>query len=110
MTIKEFGCKGHFVCADRCQWSRHTEVGGKYKISSMGELWIEDKLETIGGNSLYETMVFEIKPETIAENCGSSDFLMPEIDSDRYNTCQEANEGHDKMVQKWLRKSRAKRV
>lgn len=63
---KYHGLPGHFICADRCIFRLHTDVG-KYKISTLGAMYDRGKdgflsppMLEIGCQRHYETMVFDM--------------------------------------------------
>jgi len=64
----ERGWVGHFICGDRCRFRRNTliEFGrNKVVISTVGNLFIDGKLEMIGADRYAETMAFKAKKEGI---------------------------------------------
>lgn len=86
-----FGQAGHFCEAHRCRFHLHTHVGG-YCISTVGELFVDDGQEYIGGNYFYESMVFRL-------SCPEDNWR--EVDADRYHTREQANLGHLKLCTKY---------
>lgn len=107
----ELGCAGHFICADRCRWRRHTQVG-KYRVSTVGDLYINDKREMIGSFGFFETMVFETRPKKEKDNdgCGCREVVKwEEVECARYDTAGDAQAGHERTVAKYLRKQQAGR-
>jgi hypothetical protein len=88
------GMAGHFCCSDKCCFRLHTVVGA-YRISTVGCYHPagdeSGKPHTIGCDQLYETMVFHVEDE------GPSN----EIDSEGYNTEEDARGGHMRMCEKW---------
>lgn len=106
MARVECGCAGHFICADRCLYRRHTQVNG-FRVSTVGDLWIDGKRETIGATGYFETMVFKTsdKPDHNNDGCGCRKVLdYISIDCARYDTAGEAQAGHEKLVRKYMRK------
>ena len=102
----ELGCAGHFICASRCLFRRHTQVG-RYRVSTVGDFFLtgDSEREEIGLNRFFETMVFETgdTPEAQNEGCGCKtviDYLG--VDMAGYNTAGEAQAGHEAMVEKYL--------
>lgn len=91
----EHGTAGHFICADRCCFRRHTSVNG-YRISTVGCYHPKPgaAIEYIGLGRLYETMVFKL-----GDNGQPSSWT--EIDFDGYSTEDEAQAGHEAMVAKY---------
>jgi len=83
---------GHFICAARCKWFRHTHVGA-FCVSSVGEYDRDGNgiHHSLGGSSpdtLYETMVFPSDPDGHTAS-------WTELDGTRYSTRDEANRGHE---------------
>lgn len=108
MKPVELGCAGHFICADRCRWRRHTQVGS-YRISSVGDLYIDGKRETVGAWGYFETMVFKTKRDLCVGNdgCGCRQIeSWTEVDAIRYETAGEAQKGHERFVAKYLKKQK----
>jgi len=67
VTITERGWAAHFICRQRCRYRRNTLIvgpGGRFIVSSVGNMWTDDKMETIGaGGRYYETMVWTVAEE-----------------------------------------------
>ena len=106
MKRVECGCAGHFICADRCKYRRHTQVNG-FRVSTVGDLWIDGKREKIGSWGYYETMVFPTsdKPAEGGEGCGCMEVTnWQDVDGKRYETAGEAHAGHEKLVRKYMRR------
>lgn len=104
MSSVELGCLGHFICAERCRWRRHTEVGGLFRVSSVGEFYAteEGNMEEIGCDRFYETMVFRLSPEPSSNDCDCHKTQdLSELECDGYQTAKEANSGHNRMVAKY---------
>lgn len=62
----ERGWAGHFICADSCRFRRNTliEFGNKrWVVSTVGNMVLSGKTETIGLERYYETMAFEAKKQ-----------------------------------------------
>jgi hypothetical protein len=109
--IVELGCAGHFICSDNCGWRRHTQVGN-YRISTVGDLYIEDKRVTVGcgETDYFETMVFLTTDKAARENDGCGCRAVVDwggIEHERYSTAGEAQAGHEAMVRKYARKARS---
>jgi hypothetical protein len=115
MKLKYFGYAGHFCCGHMCRFHLATQVG-EYLISTVGDMHTfvhpgeKDKMQEIGYNRFFETMVFEFGKICHAVGCGCG---MPEIngnelDSNGYKTAGEAERGHTAMIKKWQRKQSPK--
>ena len=107
----ELGCAGHFICAARCCFRRHTQVG-RYRISTVGDLYYKEDgpRETLGAgeDSFFETMVFETTGEPAEDNegCGCQAVVsFRELHCERYPTAGAAQKGHERYVAKYLRKA-----
>ena len=102
----ELGCAGHLCVAARCGWKRHTRVGD-YRISSVGNYYPDgEKRETIGCDRYFETMVFRLTGDEHdeSEGCGCGEVASwEELDTDGYNTAGEAQSGHERMVEKYIK-------
>lgn len=113
----ELGCLGHFVCASRCRWRRHTQVGA-YRVSSVGDYYYaedgggKDKRQTVGAgdNDFFETMVFKTTRapyEGRPEDCGCREVkAWGELECKRYATAGEAQQGHERYITEYLALSR----
>ncbi len=58
------GWKGHFCCGNRCRFGLNTLLeykDTKIVVSTVGALYIDKKLVTIGCNRYYETRAFHAK-------------------------------------------------
>lgn len=100
----DFDEPGHFVCADRCEWVRHTHVGG-FCVSSVGELRLvpAGDLWDVGAGRLYETMVFLWDPEA---NGGKGDGVSGgSVDSFASNDRAAAEANHEAAVELWRQRS-----
>lgn len=101
-----FGHAGHFCLASKCQFHLCTLVG-KYLVSTVGAYYDgSDKLQDIGYNRKYETMVFKAGRRCKAPGCmcGLPTINGQELDFSGYNTPREANKGHLTMCHKWATK------
>jgi len=100
--IKWWGHQAHF-CWD-CRFHMATTIGNKYMVSTVGEYRDHTgKIREIGIRRFYETMVFRLykKPN----ECGCPRIDPTELETAGYkNDCQEAVNGHMKMVERWKRK------
>lgn len=107
----ELGCAGHFICARDCQFRRHTQVGSKYRVSTVGNLYYDHekgKRQTVGAgkNSFFETYIFETtgEPAVGSEGCGCIQIKdWSEIDGRRWATAGEAQAGHEQFVSKYMK-------
>lgn len=100
----ECGCAGHFICADRCRFRRHTQVCG-FRISTVGDLYIDNKRKTVGAWGYFETLVFKTTGEPVPDNdgCGCEQVAdWSEVDGRRYDTAGDAQAGHEAFVQKYI--------
>lgn len=108
----ERGWASHFICAERCTFHRSTLIeykGIEIVVSSVGA-FISNALTdrqptTIGCDRYYETMVWYAKEDEFKDadvEKGRLDFDYPEVPIpwDEIN----ANNIHDRMVEKWTKK------
>jgi hypothetical protein len=109
MKFKHFGYPAHFICADRCRFHLATQVG-KYIVSTVGAFFPspEGKMEIIGIDRFFETMVFKCGKICKRADCRCN---MPEtngreLDMAGYETAGEAQAGHKKMIKKWTEKQK----
>ena len=122
---------GHFIMGNYCRFVLNTYVGG-YIVSTVGELsrgihaqvydpkwWAENKdligdpfdnaymqkfgYMEIGLERKFETMVFEAQ-KSKDKCCPHSINVGKSVDSDAYNTNEEAMAGHYKLCNKWSKK------
>ena len=107
----ELGCSGHFIAVSKCHFRRHTQVGN-HRISTVGDYFpdgAEGERNTVGLDRFFETMVFETldKPDKGSEGCGCMEVAsLTGVDFESYNTAGEAHAGHERMVRKYMRKTR----
>lgn len=106
-NIVELGCAGHFICADRCRFRRHTQVG-IYRISTVGDYFPTKggERETVGAgeNDLFETMVFETtgKPSKDNDGCGCCEVVSFDgLECVRSATAGNALKTHNAMIKKY---------
>ncbi len=82
---------GHFCGAASCRFWVHSHIG-PYCVSTIGEYYPygnETKPESLGGSGYaYETLVFDM----------TSASRWTELAGQRYETAEEAREGHDKYM------------
>lgn len=111
VTRVELGHAGHFICADRCLFRRHTQAGN-FRVSTVGDFYpANDKgresLSAVRG-TYFETMVFRtVNRPGGQENCGCRKLVdLKTVDFTRYRTAGEAQKGHEAFVEKYLKVSR----
>ena len=64
IKVTERGWPGHFICGDRCTFTRNTLLEGENDsviVSTVGNMVVDGKVEQIGYGRYYETMVFGTK-------------------------------------------------
>lgn len=117
-TVKrtERGWPGHFICCDRCKFRLNTllEYGDKkIVVSTVGNMYIDDKPETVGYRRWYETMVFYAHQEGEYIEADVSRQLYPDQDwgiwADTYDELPNdvdnvANQMHESIVQEFIQK------
>lgn len=101
----ELGCRGHY-CLD-CYWYRHTRVGN-YRISTVGDAYVNGERHSLSGDHYFETMVFNLDPDKgdscMNDACGCGEAInYLSIDLSVYKTAGEARVGHEKMVEKYIK-------
>lgn len=92
---RELGTPGHFICAERCLFRRHTHVG-PWCVSTVGDYRVSfdhGKPTEIGVDRLYETMVFRSDPEHHHDG--------DDLDFAPANDEEMAERNHEEMVAKW---------
>ena len=106
-----FGYAGHFICSSDCLFHMSTRVGGKYLVSTAGDLRPYQKggrakTEPLGGNDddLFETMVFK---STGIKSCGCCPAVddYSELDGVRSATANEARETHMGLCRKYAKRA-----
>lgn len=129
VKITERGWAGHFICADSCKFRRNTLLeynDKKWIVSTVGampqskimkkypELCSENGFATIGLGRYYETIAFEAEP--VKNKDGITIYYDADVgkqiyfDSDwaisdcNFETDKQANEMHDKVVEKLIKK------
>ena len=113
MKITEIGCAGHFISSDSCRFRRHTQVGTKYRVSTVGDLYYRSEPNTrqtvgAGKKDFFETFVFKTngKPSAGSEGCGCMTVVdWSEVEGVRWETAGEAQKGHEAMVRKYAKKA-----
>ena len=131
-----YGNALHFICGNKCQFHLATKVGkhvistvgelwlerGSREIhAEVHDIkWLQENKHLLGNNFDYaykkrfgfeeigcdrkfETLVFKIAKDY---ECGCPKIEPSELDSDMYNSHEEANKGHLKMCKKWAKESR----
>lgn len=99
---------GHFCAASSCNFRMNTYVG-EYIVSTVGEYVPEanrrsGKLEELGWNRLYETMVFRAIKSKDPCCPYRADVGGGELDMEGYNTAKDALKGHMALCLKWSKK------
>jgi hypothetical protein len=113
----ELGCPGHLIVARSFRWRRHTQIGNKYRVSSVGDYFPgtpNATRDTVGSgdDDFFETMVFPLtaKQEKGNEGCGCNAVKdWSELDGKRYATAGAAQVGHEAFVKKYLALAKRKR-
>lgn len=109
VKITHLGCAGHLSFSDKCRWHRHTQVGDKYRVSTIGDYFADGERSTVGvgDNAFFETMVFETAPRPADpdEQCGCLKVRhWIGVCARHYATRGEASAGHDALVQQYAEK------
>lgn len=118
----ELGCKGHLIVGNSCRWHRHTQVGN-YRISTIGDYYsvnykkldkgvprslaLERDRVGSGAKDFFESQVFKTsrKREKQNDGCGCRRVIdWGGLECKRYPTAGKAQAGHERLVQKYLRK------
>jgi hypothetical protein len=114
MARTELGCPGHLIIARWCQFRRHTQIGTRYRISTLGNYFPCDggQRDTIGAgpDAFFETMVFVTTTEQDPgnEGCGCLQVRdWSEVEGRRSATAGEAQATHEATVTKYLALARA---
>jgi len=102
---KWFGFPGHFICAERCRFRLCTQVGN-YLISTVGDMYYDDKRQTVGAgkDSFFETYVFKAGPTCSEPDCGCGQPVLDdacEIDGIRARTAGDAQRTHMEYCEKY---------
>jgi hypothetical protein len=87
---------GHFCGSKNCRFHLHTHVNG-YCVSTVGEYYppsMGGRMDTVGRDRFYETMVFELDDDEAWKSSEHVDFAP-------FNNRDAANSGHMAMVQKY---------
>lgn len=61
VSVVERGWAGHFICASKCSFRRNTLLtykNRKWVVSTVGAMYTNRELDTIGAYRYYETMAF----------------------------------------------------
>jgi hypothetical protein len=102
MSRKYFGHAGHLCVSSACLHHIHTHVGG-HCVSTVGDYYPNylrkgdtlGKRETVGSGRFFETFVFPLGPDG---ECGHT---FCEMDSNCYQTKEEADAGHEALCLKY---------
>ena len=112
----ERGWPGHFICSDRCKFRLNTLLeydDKKIVVSTIGNMYIDGKPETIGYRRWYETMVFYAYQDGYYIEADVSRQLYPDQDwgiwADIYDELPNdvdnvANQMHESIVQEFIQK------
>lgn len=86
---------GHFIASDRCRFFRHTHIGERYCVSTVGDYYPEGsgRRVAIGWERFFETYVFDL--------AASEGDRWNEIDSLPAQTREDATTAHEDLVAKW---------
>ena len=106
LIVKQKGMPGHFIGCNNCCYHIHSVIkdlktGESWKVSTIGCYHPESNIrrdgcrttenrETVGRGRYYETMVFY-------------EDELSELDMEGYQTEEEADEGHFRILNTWLR-------
>ena len=112
MKTTVLGCIGHFIDAKNCQFRLHTQIGTKYRVSTVGDYfpYPDGKRQPLGAtpDGFFETMVFKTRntEDPRSEGCGCLEVeKYNELASERYPTAGDARKGHEKYVAYWKMKA-----
>ena len=95
------GSAGHFICSDQCRRHLCTDVGD-YRISSVGDLYIDGKRETVGATGYYETLIFRLDNKICGCGCGQRTITeWTELDGLRSDDLAEAERTHMDFCHKY---------
>lgn len=116
VKVTELGCAGHYIMAPRsadalfpgCMYRRHTQIGDSYRVSTVGDMLLNDKRTPIGINpdDFFETLVFRTTPRECegVGGCGCHEIEdWAEIDGGRWATAGDAQQEHERLVRKYTR-------
>lgn len=117
-TVKriERGWPGHYICANRCLFRLNTLLEYKDKkivVSTVGNMYMDNKPEMIGHNRWYETMVFYGKQDGYYIEADVSQELYPDQDwgiwAESHDELPDdvdnlANSMHESIVQEFIKK------
>ena len=105
IKLTERGWPAHFIAVGRCVFRRNTliECGDqRVVVSTVGNMRIDGKTETIGPDRYYETMAFAAMDESgyvEADIDNKVQFDSPwTVDGIRHDTDQQANDMHEAVV------------
>ena len=97
---RSFPYPGHFICADRCRFFRHTHVGRRWCVSTVGDLHLTPSgpREPVGWQRDYETYVFDLRADPKER--------WQEVAADRAGSNATALVAHRRMYARIARKGR----
>lgn len=112
MKTVELGCPGHFIAVESCRFRRHTQIGNRYRVSTVGDYFPppRDARKTVGAGAkdFFETMVFETVAKLDANNDGCGCRTVKDyggLEQTRYATAGEAQKGHERFVKKYAKRA-----
>lgn len=121
VSVAERGWAGHFICADKCRFRRNTLLtykDRKWVVSTVGAMYVNLELYTIGAYRYFETMAFWAKDDQyndadvsrgidIDGECGIYADSKEEL-FEKYSLPDlAANEMHDRIVAELIEKIRS---
>ena len=124
VSVVERGWAGHFICADKCRFRRNTLLtykDRKWVVSTVGAMYVNLELDTIGAYRYFETMAFWAKDDQyndadvrreidIDGECGIYADSKEELFEKYPLPDLVANEMHDRIVAELIEKIRSEEV
>lgn len=117
IEVVERPFRGHFCAANDCRFFRTTDVGDKWRVSTIGDYHQGGigRRQEIGYKRFFETMVFPLSNKR-CEGCGGpcdgaqlvADWS--EMEADAYSNAAEAEAGHAVIVAKYAALAMTARV
>ncbi|WP_129141548.1 hypothetical protein [Modicisalibacter coralii] len=101
---KWYGFPGHHICGARCQFHLATSINGKYLVSTVGRLILDPlrepgKIEQVGADRYFETMVFEMDGDNADGDPNILDWGGLEMEG--YNHSLDAERGHYEVCRQY---------